>query len=569
MKRMLYLALLCALLLTACGAPSAPVRLDPPDQSAPPVPTGNGAGSGEALTVEPRAVAYDPDGADWDLLELAPDLNEGEEVSCLTVDSSPQSGRAVLYYGVERAVPGAQRAGESRIVRQDLETGERVVLAEYTGTAAAEVRGMVCAGGQIFWSMQTGAGAAICRYDDQSGQVSTLAEYPGASAPDLGGDDRFLLWYDPAVESRRLLCWDAEEDARFEVTDRPGDNLAFSGLQVGDGLTAWVERLDGEKTLFVYDLERQAYLWQLVVPEELEVARLQVNEDHLIFTDGYGADSALYTLSKDQRVLEQLELSGRTCGIFSCHLYEDEIWINDNQNGQVIVIQLDSGSYAGWETDYDLVQAGLSPRGEFYANDPESGQIVVMDKSGPGPDQIQGGVDPRYDDMSNSEIFQEALADPDLTEEQRENRLWKWEELNRQREEDSSVYQNAVYGYSLTIPQGWEESVDIREEENGTWFYMKDAGDFEGAGWLVCILQTDRESWQEIADAQCPHGERYLMETDQGVLFAARPTDLPVDESLPGAVDRYGALMEQVDSMLDSVQLDDISSASSNQSAGH
>lgn len=251
------------------------------------------------------------------------------------------------------------------------------------------------------------------------------------------------------------------------------------------------------------------------------------------------------------------------------HLYEDEIWINDNQNGQVIVIQLDSGSYAGWDTDHDLVQAGLSPRGEFYANDPESGQIVVMDKSGPGPDQIQGGVDPRYDDMSNSEIFQEALADPDLTEEQRENRLWKWEELNRQREEDSSVYQNAVYGYSLTIPQGWEESVDIREEENGTWFYMKDAGDFEGAGWLVCILQTDRESWQEIADAQCPHGERYLMETDQGVLFAARPTDLPVDDSLPGAVDRYGALMEQVDSMLDSVQLDDISSASSNQSAGH
>ena len=93
MKRMLYLALLCALLLTACGAPSAPVRLDPPDQSAPPVPTGNG----EVLTVEPRAVAYDPDGAGGDLLELVPDLDEGEEVSCLTVGSSPQSGRAVLY----------------------------------------------------------------------------------------------------------------------------------------------------------------------------------------------------------------------------------------------------------------------------------------------------------------------------------------------------------------------------------------------------------------------------------------------------------------------------------------
>ena len=166
------------------------------------------------------------------------------------------------------------------------------------------------------------------------------------------------------------------------------DDMAFSGLQVGDGLTAWVERLDGEKTLFVYDLERQAYLWQLAVPEELEVARLQVNEEHLAFTDGYGADSALYTLRKDQNVLEHLELSGRAYGIFSFHLYEDELWINDNQNGRVIVIQLDGGSYACWDVDHDLVQAGRSPRGGFYANAPESGQIVVVDKSGPGLDHI-------------------------------------------------------------------------------------------------------------------------------------------------------------------------------------
>ena len=66
MKRMLYLALLCALLLTACGAPSAPVRLDPPDQSAPPVPTGNGAGKLSPWSREPWPMTpTGPTGTCW------------------------------------------------------------------------------------------------------------------------------------------------------------------------------------------------------------------------------------------------------------------------------------------------------------------------------------------------------------------------------------------------------------------------------------------------------------------------------------------------------------------------
>ena len=45
---------------------------------------------------------------------------------------------------------------------------------------------------------------------------------------------------------------------------------------------------------------------------------------------------------------------------------------------------------------------------------------------------IQGGADPRYSDMTNEEIFEDALVDPSLTEEQRNHLLWKQETLEQQ-----------------------------------------------------------------------------------------------------------------------------------------
>ena len=98
----------------------------------------------------------------------------------------------------------------------------------------------------------------------------------------------------------------------------------------------------------------------------------------------------------------------------------------------------------------------------------------------------------------------------------REAELSREEDSAPEHAEDRLTYQNSTLGYSLTLPEGWEEEVDIREEENGTWFYMKNAGDFEGAGWLVCILRTDRESWQETAREGCPRNERYLGRPPRG-----------------------------------------------------
>lgn len=116
-------------------------------------------------------------------------------------------------------------------------------------------------------------------------------------------------------------------------------------------------------------------------------------------------------------------------------------------------------------------------------------------------------------------------------------------------------YVNEEYGFTLQLPQKWVGQVDIREESIGVDFCMKDAGDWEGAGWLVGVYLTDLDTWQSIADADYPYGQRFLGQTAQGVLYAIGPSDVCYDETIPGEMERYNALYAQVDEMLGSFQV--------------
>lgn len=116
-------------------------------------------------------------------------------------------------------------------------------------------------------------------------------------------------------------------------------------------------------------------------------------------------------------------------------------------------------------------------------------------------------------------------------------------------------YVDQERGFTLHVPQDWAGQVDLRETGSGVDFYMKNAGDWDGAGWLVGIYVTDPTDWQGIADAGCPHGERFLGQTAQGVLYAIGPSDVRYDETVPGEMERYNALYERVDELLDSFQV--------------
>lgn len=123
-------------------------------------------------------------------------------------------------------------------------------------------------------------------------------------------------------------------------------------------------------------------------------------------------------------------------------------------------------------------------------------------------------------------------------------------------------YVNSEYGFTLTLPQSWRGQVEIREDDpnmqNVTCaasFYMRDAGDQDYAGWLAGVYRCTSQEWEETEAAGNPYGLPVLAETGGYVFYAAGPTDLPVDESIPGALERYEEFYAQVPDLLDSFSL--------------
>ena len=127
---------------------------------------------------------------------------------------------------------------------------------------------------------------------------------------------------------------------------------------------------------------------------------------------------------------------------------------------------------------------------------------------------------------------------------------------------ENPTYVNQEYGFSLILPDGWADQVEIREDDpnmqNVTCaasFYMRDAGDQDYAGWLAGVYRCTSQEWEETEAAGNPYALPVLAETGGYVFYAAGPTDLPVDESIPGALERYEELYAQVPELLDGFTL--------------
>lgn len=117
-------------------------------------------------------------------------------------------------------------------------------------------------------------------------------------------------------------------------------------------------------------------------------------------------------------------------------------------------------------------------------------------------------------------------------------------------------YVNEEYGFTLTLPDGWADQVEIREGERGlVSFYMRDAGDFEDAGWLAGIFQCTPEEWAGNEENGNPAAWSFLADLGRVVLYAEPATDLPVAPEIPGALDRYASLTAQISELLDSFTL--------------
>ena len=119
-------------------------------------------------------------------------------------------------------------------------------------------------------------------------------------------------------------------------------------------------------------------------------------------------------------------------------------------------------------------------------------------------------------------------------------------------------YVNEEYGFTLTLPDGWADQVEIREGESDpevVSFYMRDAGDWEGSGWLVSIYQRTFEEWQSLVSAGYPHVWQYMASSGGNVLYASGPTGVEYDENDPAVQERYQNLYAEIPELLDSFSL--------------
>lgn len=123
-------------------------------------------------------------------------------------------------------------------------------------------------------------------------------------------------------------------------------------------------------------------------------------------------------------------------------------------------------------------------------------------------------------------------------------------------------YVNSEYGFTLTLPQSWRGQVEIREDDpnmqNVTCaasFYMRDAGDWDGAGWLVGVYRCTSQEWEETEAAGNPYGLPLPADTGSYVFYAGCPTDVRYDENDPAEKERYDALEAGIPELLSNFTL--------------
>ncbi len=197
---------------------------------------------------------------------------------------------------------------------------------------------------------------------------------------------------------------------------------------------------------------------------------------------------------------------------------------------------------------------------------PEENHVWNIQISGRADTQELGGISLHYldgTDWTPGETYSfewSSLAAQDVTELTmhifQEDQEWEIDLI------PYLPYVNSEYGFTLTLPQSWRGQVEIREDDpnmqNVTCaasFYMRDAGDWDGAGWLAGVYRCTSQEWEETEAAGNPYALPVLAETGGYVFYAAGPTDLPVDESIPGALERYEEFYAQVPDLLASFSL--------------
>lgn len=238
---------------------------------------------------------------------------------------------------------------------------------------------LCCVNDILFWVYRDTNALKIDYYNISTAQQDTLKEYPATTIDlILSGDNRFLSWFLPCESGISLYCFDTYLQTDICLSDRATPDSPYTHAYINNGIIAYLENVPDGRLLVIYNLLEKKEEYSCILPEDFLLTRLQANSDFAICTDGYSRDSAVFLLNREKQKFEKITLSATDYHIFSCHLYNSDIFIVSNLTGDLLHLSIDSGNFTDEILNMNIIQTAISPDGIFYACNPENNMIFML-----------------------------------------------------------------------------------------------------------------------------------------------------------------------------------------------
>lgn len=393
--------------------------------------------------------------------------------------------------------------------------------------------------------------------------LSTAEEKPGPTLSSRFGGSK------QAMRDRLTNLFVKKKRGRLLACTAVAVLILVGGLVACEGrpaMTDW-EAVDALNESLSWDLDAQAVILSFTIPEGERDWSIRLDGEAGLGdadairtfneTDWVPGESYSFRLPIEVLLGGQLTLNvslGDGAGGLSAGLASGALALISSQ--EVVEVLQNSFVYDGAEFSFTL------PKVDWAWNIQISGRADTQELGGISLHYLDG-TDWTPGETYSFELTAEQMQD--ITE----LHMWvfldshEWDlDLLAFLRQANSTYVNREYGFTLTLPDGWADQVEIREDDpnmqNVTCaasFYMRDAGDWDGAGWLVGVYRCTSQEWEETEAAGNPYGLPLLADTGSYVFYAGCPTDVRYDENDPAEKERYDALDAGIPELLDSFSL--------------
>ena len=513
------------------------------------------------------------------------------------LEAEAQAGQTAASLGLKRAVP-VRRSGQVRtpmvlgllrpvlLLPEGQEVDEVVLCHELTHLKRLDLayKALLVAACWLHWfnplvwwmSRAASENLELCCDDDVAAGrdaafrrkygellLSTAEEKPGPTLSSRFGGSK------QAMRDRLANLFVKKKRGRLLACTAVAVLILVGGLVACEGrpaMTDW-EAVDALNESLSWDLDAQAVILSFTIPEGERDWSIRLDGEAGLGdadairtfneTDWVPGESYSFRLPIEVLLGGQLTLNvslGDGAGGFSAGLASGALALISSQ--EVVEVLQNSFVYDGAEFSFTL------PKVDWAWNIQISGRADTQELGGISLHYLDG-TDWTPGETYSFELTAEQMQD--ITE----LHMWvfldshEWDlDLLAFLRQANSTYVNREYGFTLTLPDGWADQVEIREDDpnmqNVTCaasFYMRDAGDWDGAGWLAGVYRCTSQEWEETEAAGNPYGLPLLADTGSYVFYAGCPTDVRYDENDPAEKERYDALDAGIPELLDSFSL--------------